>query len=80
MSNVKKTVLDFEGRNIDVLFVHRCRAKTLKGVARLLNLKYVQPIPGLDDSDFFSEDDVADMFRLGLLEQHDGYIYVLCRM
>lgn len=77
MSKLVKAVQDFEGRNIHVLFAHRCRAKTYKGIANLLNTKYVLNRVDLGDDRFFSEHDVAEMFRTGFLEQRDGYIYVL---
>lgn len=77
MTKVEKRIQNFEGRKIYVLFVHRCRAKTCKGIARLLNSKYVADRVDLGEDRFFTEDDVAEMFRLGFLEQHDGYIYVL---
>lgn len=77
MTKVEKTIQNYEGRNLVVLFAHRCRAKTCKGIANLLNTKYVFDRVDLGEDRFFSEDDVAEMFRLGFLEQHDGYIYVL---
>ena len=76
MTKVKKQIQNYEGRKIEVLFAHRCRAKTNAGIARLLNAKYIECPPcGLDD--FYTADDVADMLLAGFIEQRDGYIYVL---
>lgn len=76
MAKVEKRIQNFEGRRIKVLFVHRCRAKTNAGIARLLNSKYLEyPLHEFDE--LFTADDVADMIRIGFLEQHDGYIYLL---
>lgn len=78
MSNVVTRLCDFEKRQLDVLFVHRCRAKTYAGIARLLNKKYLTDFScRIDEEDFYSADDICDMIRKGFLEIHDGYIYVL---
>lgn len=52
MTKVEKTIQNYEGRNLVVLFVHRCRAKTCKGIANLLNTKYVIDRVDLGDDMF----------------------------
>lgn len=74
MTNVQKQIQNYEGRKIEVLFAHRCRAKTNAGIARLLNSKYLD-CPSDDDK--YSQFDIPELIRAGYLEQRDGYIYVL---
>lgn len=76
MSKVEKRIQSFERRKIEVLFVHRCRAKTNAGIARLLNSKYFG-CPPCPADELCTADDVEDMIQAGFIEQHDGYIYVL---
>lgn len=79
MTKLEKIIQNFEGRKFNVLFVHPCRAKTCKGIARLLNSKFVADCVDLGEDRFFTEDDVAEMLILGFLEQHNGCIYLCFR-
>ena len=74
MTKVKKQIQNYEGRKIEVLFAHRCRAKTNAGIARLLNSKYLD-CPSDDEK--YSKYDIPELIRAGFLEQRDGYIYLL---
>lgn len=77
MTKVQKQIQNYEGRKIEVLFSHRCRAKTNAGVARLLNKKYLPDCICLADDEFYTPDEVSQLLRDGWIEQRDGYIYVL---